>query len=269
MDITINNDWEWAGDEYKVAFATTSDPRIVAVIEREEEYGGGHIDGDVYAPAFYIDRFARKEAAGSTFTDSASDDIADRFIEASQRFNYRFRRPGDILARFMWIFHETQVETVDSSIDQNARVYVFNTPTWRAHVGITETQINRFTVTSVTGPGEGFIEEEIEASTAEEAKTLHMSAHHEIGRRITSASRASVIDGDVESWKAAMDGDVYGSGFAVYEERVTDEEEIDLLDGNWDITIACWGMLGEEYAKGEAFSYETPTLPALLDFMPA
>lgn len=223
MDISINNDWDWAGDDYKIAFASTSDPRVVAVIQREEEYGGGHIDGDCYAPAFYFDS-NHPSHAGSTFMDSESEAIARAYENAHGYFVNRHYRHGGrqmdydkVTARYMRIFHETHVESYDSSIDRNLTVYVFNTPTWREHVGFT----------------------------------------------------GGIVAVDKEDWQAAIDGDAYGTGYAVYEERVTDEEPIDLLDGNWDIEITCWQMLGEDYAKGECFSYETPTLPTLLDFEPA
>ena len=51
------------------------------------------------------------------------------------------------------------------------------------------------------------------------------------------------------------DGDVYGIGWATFEERVMDDgEPIDLND--WNIETQCWGFVGEEYAKESAARWE-------------
>jgi hypothetical protein len=138
MSITVNNDWQWAGDEYRHAFATTSDPRVIVVIERDGEYGGGHIDGDVYAPAFYWDRQWGKidGTAGSTFQDAESRRILDRMTEARDHFMDRRIRSGQ-WERWARIFHGTTLAQVSSSIDRDAQVVILNTPTWREHVGYT------------------------------------------------------------------------------------------------------------------------------------
>jgi hypothetical protein len=48
-------------------------------------------------------------------------------------------------------------------------------------------------------------------------------------------------------WSEFAAGEVYGSGYAVYPERVTDETPIDLEDGNWNVELT-WGFYGEEWA---------------------
>ena len=61
------------------------------------------------------------------------------------------------------------------------------------------------------------------------------------------------------------DGDVYGIGWATFEERVLEDgEPIDLDD--WNIEAQCWGFVGEEYAKESAARWEAgaPELPAML-----
>lgn len=237
MDITTNNDWQWAGDHYQVAFATTSDPRVLAVIEREDEYGGGHIDGDVYAPAFYFER-GRKSAAGSTFMDHDSEEIAEVWATARYYFvNYHYRKAGrrpldydTVTARYMRIFHNTTVAEVSSSIDRDSTVYIFNTPTWREHIGWTD----------------------------------EYAAQQPVDIRLTD----EVLAGDVDSWQAALDGDVYGIGWATNVGRVMhDDEEIDPRDVAWTMNIECWGFLGEEYAKEAAARFEcgTPDLEPMLD----
>lgn len=126
------------------------------------------------------------------------------------------------MERWLRIFHGTTVAQVSSSIDRDAQVAIFNTPTWREYVGVTEL-----------------------------------------------GSVDTVLDGDVEDWQAALDGDVYGIGYATFPERVTGEEAIDIEDGRWNVQIEVWGFLGEEYAKDEAagFNAGAPTLPEMLDFV--
>jgi hypothetical protein len=67
----------------------------------------------------------------------------------------------------------------------------------------------------------------------------------------------------------ALDGYVYGIGYATNEERrlYDDGEEIDLTDGSWEIEMQCWGFVGEEYAKQSAAAFESdyPDLPEMLD----
>lgn len=275
MDIITNDDWEWVGGEYRIAYATTSDPRVVAVIEREDEYGGGHIDGDAYAPAFYFER-GRKSAAGSTFTDAESDEIAEAWATARYYLvNRPYMRPkaphidvDRVLARYMRCFFGTTVAQVRSSIDQGTEVTIFNTPSWREYVGITDEQINRFEVNSIaTYPGRGWIRETVEAETEEQARAIHLANHPDEGRRITVVERESVLAGNVHDWQAALDGDVYGIGWATNVGRVLDDTIIDLEDGQWTQDIQCWGFLGEEYAQREAaeFGYGEPDLEPMLE----
>ncbi|UVT31359.1 hypothetical protein SEA_MARCIE_97 [Microbacterium phage Marcie] len=135
MDITTNDDWTWVGSEYKTAFATTSDPRVLAVIERDDEYGGGHIDGDIYAPAWYYDTWRGEiTEAGSTFRDDASTAIMERLVEARSEFMHR-RKPWEVVERWLRIFHETVLEQIKSAIDRDTQVIILSTPTWREHVG--------------------------------------------------------------------------------------------------------------------------------------
>lgn len=265
MDITVTGEWTSTSD-YKHVFAKTSDPRVLAVIEREEEYGGGHIDGDCYAPAFYWDRqHGGFTTAGSTFMDSESEYIAERFREARDRF-YDSRQAWATAERYLRIFHGTTMAQVSSSIDRYAQVVIFNTPTYREHVGMTDEQINSFEVCSVTGPGQNLIKEDIAAATEAEARAIHLAAHTDEGRYITAATRATLLDGDIESWTAALDGEVYGIGWATLPEHVIDTDEEPSFE-DYDVSIEVWGYLGEDYAKGSAAAFEagTPELPEMLD----
>lgn len=229
MDIQVTSDWTFDSD-YKRGFARTSDPRVLAVIEREDEYGGGHIDGDGYAPAFYWDRRngGIGSTAGSTFMDSESEHIAERIVAARDHFQWR-RLPWATVERYARVFHGTTMAQVSSSIDRDAQVFILNTPTWREHVGWTDEH-------AATQP------EDI---------------------RLTD----KMIEGDVKEWQGALDGDVFGIGWATREERrLEDDEEIDLTD--WWVEIQCGGFIGEDYAQESAARFDagTPDLPEMLSF---
>lgn len=266
MDITTNDDWEWVGGEYKVAYATTSDPRVLAVIERDDEESADRvIDGDCYAPAFWYDRNrGGLDPAGATFMDDASREIAERVEQARDHFLWR-RLPNTTIARYAWIFHETMFEQVSSTIDRDAQVVIFNTPTWREHVGFTDEQIDRFEVTSITGPGQGVITEIVQAKTEAEARAVHLAEHVDTGRWITLVERETTLKGEASTWQAYLDGDVFGIGYAVNEGRVLDEGEIDF--DAWTVDMQVWGFIGEEYAKRSAAEFEggDPDLDEMLD----
>lgn len=229
MDIKVTSDWTFDSD-YKRAFAQTSDPRVLAVIERDEEYGGGHIDGDAYAPAFYWDRRngGIESTAGSTFMDDESKHIAERIVAARDHFQWK-RLPWATVERYARVFHGTTLAQVTSSIDRDAQVFILNTPTWREHVGIGE-----------YAP--------VVTTTSEERATT------------------DYLEGDVKEWQGALDGEVFGIGWATLEERrLEDDEDIDLTD--WNVEIECWGFIGEDYAQESAARFDagTPDLPEMLD----
>lgn len=227
MDITVTSDWTFDSD-YNRGFARTSDPRVLAVIEREGEYGGGYIDGDVYAPAFYWDRRngGIESAAGSTFMDDESLHIAERVVEARDRFMYA-RMPWATFERFARVFHGTTMAQVTSTIDRDTQVFILNTPTWREHIGWTD----------------------------------EYAAQQDEDIRLTPA----MLEGEVKEWQDALDGEVFGIGWATLEERrLEDDEEIDL--DAWDIEIQVWGYIGEDYAQESAARFDagTPDLPEML-----
>lgn len=235
MDITTNEDWQWADDEYEVAFATTSDPRVLAVIKREDEWGGDHIQDEGAAPAFYFD--PEPTPAGTTFMDDASQSIAQRYLEArvfvvnarygpgSQRLRAVWRDADEFVRRYLRIFHGTVFDRVRSTIDQGTEAVIFSTPTWREHIG-------------------GVAGDEL---------------------------RVDALGGDVEEWEAALSGNVFGVGWATNVGRVMDDGETpNPTEDPWTMSIECWGFLGEEYAKREALEFwklgEPPHLEPLLDF---
>lgn len=216
-----NDDWQWVGDEFRHAFATTDDPRVIAVIKRDDEWGGGHIDGDAYAPAFYWDRYWGQidGEAGSTYQHDEAREILERIADARSIFQSR-RMPWATVERYAWIFYGTTMHQVSSSIDQSTQVVILNTPAWREYVGLDESR----------------------------------------------AREDGIMDGDIQSWTAALDGEAYGIGYAVLEGHVLDDgEEPEFSD--YALTIECWGFLGEDYAKQSAGAFEAgaPNLPEMLE----
>jgi hypothetical protein len=247
--------WQHDDDEYSTQYAETSDPRILAVIQRDDMADAP--DGDADAPAFWIEyRSAYTVSpAGHTWQDDDAENIAERYADALERFAYRVTHrpnsdtnPGyllpryeyaprrvqqtDILARWLRIFHGTQVVEIDrrgASYGVDGRVLIFDTPGYRADMG---------TPALGTDP----------------------------------ALDAAYLDGDRATWAAYMEGDVFGVGYATMPTRTTNETPVSLRDvtpdgDTWDIQIECWGHYGETYARETAagFEYGTPNLPAMLD----
>lgn len=138
MDLKIKGEWEWAGDGYDRAFAATNDPRVVAVIERDDDRDVDVIDGDVYAPAFWSDIHGIRPA-GSTFMDDESQEIADAYARVRSYFvNLHYVRggralDGELIAqRYLRMFRDATITTVKDS------VIILNTPTWRKYVGVSD-----------------------------------------------------------------------------------------------------------------------------------
>lgn len=79
-------------------------------------------------------------------------------------------------------------------------------------------------------------------------------------------STEDYLTGDLSTWRAIRDGEVYGVGYAVNLDRLEASVEIDDKLAGWDVEILCWGHHGEEYARStaEEEAYGAPKLPALL-----
>lgn len=229
MDWTDNQD-------YSKAWAPTNDPRVVAVIVRDEEASFSmNLDGDAINPTFIVER-ERADHVGGYEGDSES--VAQRIVEAQDRFRYAagYRYNGltyammakgdEMLARWAWIFHGTTFHRGSYGYGNEYDMLILSTPEFREHVGL-------------VGEYE---------HTREQAQADCDAMQSEVS--------------------AIADGYVYGIGYAVFSERVTDEEPIDIEDGNWDENIECWGFVGEDYAKQSAGAFEVgaPELPELLTF---
>ena len=130
MNITTNDDWTWVGGSYEIGFATTDDPRVVAVIQRDDERSADEtIDGDVYAPAFWYDRdrggFTR---AGSTFMDAASEEIAERVAVLELKQSPAGQDPATVKEELQktqtWVRETTLEECVGKRITDRAMACV-------------------------------------------------------------------------------------------------------------------------------------------------
>ena len=214
------NDWTW-NDDYSRAYLPTSDPRVLAVIERDTDAIAP--DGDAYAPALIVYGWGNEHLRRATETSVREPVDAGILADAMFHFGDHVSElgSGDTLTeRYLRIFHDTHVATVSSTIDRYSNVVILDTPAHREAMG-----------TPATFPTEDYLR------------------------------------GDVEAWQAYLDGDVYGIGYAVNEARVLDDgEPIDLDE--WDVTIECWGLYGDDCAMSEAvdFPYGGPRLDPLIPF---
>lgn len=217
MDITTNDDWTWVGDDYKVAFATTDDPRVVAVIERDDDSRtiAELFDGDLVDPMIYVEY-----RHGLSFNHQAGDDNGE--AELMQRAYDTWGWNGTA-RRWLWIFHGIAAENAKGGYDRSGNWIVATSHAFREACGLEP------------------------HATYEEARKGCEAMAKELG--------------------CALDGDIFGVGYATNEARVMDDGfEIDPTDGSWTMSTVCWGFIGEEYAKREAatFGYESPDLPEML-----
>lgn len=92
-------------------------------------------------------------------------------------------------------------------------------------------------------------------------------AHREhVGAPMTLPSEDYLV-GDVDTWQAYLDDEVYGIGWAVNPSRVMDNgEPIDLDDDTWEVELECWGYYGRDWAQEAALQFEAgePYLEPLL-----
>lgn len=85
-----------------------------------------------------------------------------------------------------------------------------------------------------------------------------------------TAENASQADADsvAQEVSRALDGEVYGIGYATSDAHRTNETPIDLddPDQDWDVEIACWGLVGDTYATESALALEhgRPSLHPML-----
>jgi hypothetical protein len=121
--------WNWNSDCSR-AYAETDDPRLLLIIERDDEPEGP--DGDCYAPAYFIESrygYVSSGMAGSTFN---GDDELAAYLDARNHWN-----DAETAERYMRIFHGVAVYEHDTRGNGGGYHWVtLDTPAWRDHVGI-------------------------------------------------------------------------------------------------------------------------------------
>lgn len=230
MSIKVTGTWN-SNEDYTTYYAQTDDPRVLAIIERDDEATFEQcLDGDAILPTFMIDRDTASHVGGY----DEDTELAARIIAARDRFRYAagYRYDGlridhivkgdEMLERWAWVFYGTTVNRGHYGYNNAYDVLVLNTPGFRKHIG----------------------NEEL---TRDEAQQWVDSMRSEIAN--------------------IADGDVYGIGWATFEERVLEDDEPINLD-DWNIETQCWGFVGEEYAKESAARWDAgaPELPTMLPF---
>lgn len=209
MTITTNDDWQWVNGGYETAFATTSDPRVVAVIQREDDRTIAELfDGDAINPIIYVShRFGELR-----FSHEAGFEGGDE-AELMQRAYDEWGWGTPTARRWLWIFHGIAAENAFGGDDRDGNWIVATSTTFAEHVG------------------------------------NEPHATYEDARKDCEAMAGEVAD--------ALDGNVYGIGFATNEGRVLDsDEEIDLDSFAWITEIEVWGYIGEDYAKESAARFD-------------
>jgi len=219
MTITTNDDWQWVNGGYETAFATTSDPRVVAVIQREDDRSISELfDGDAINPIIYVShRFGELR-----FHHEAGYEGGDE-AELMQRAYDEWGWNGTA-RRWLWIFYGIAAENAWGGDDRDGNWIVATSNKYNEHVG------NERYVT------------------------------YEDARKDCEAIAKELAD--------ALDGQVYGIGFATNEARVLDsDDEIDLDSFAWITEIEIWGYIGEDYAKESAARFDggEPMLEPMLE----
>ena len=231
MGATQIGRWTW-DDDYSRAWAETSDPRVLAIIDRDTDSQGP--DGGGVAPAYWLDDsscgWRSNGQAGSTFDD---EDALDAYLTARNRAPYGLRSidSKQFAARYMRVFHGTTVAIVrGGTYPSRDGVILLNTPAFRVHIGIDNPDGSR----TLNGAGDP-IADEIALS----------------------------LDGEIQEFQAWLDGDVYGVGHAVNPERTSNGAPVNL--DTFEVELTCWGFYGEEWAQEVALDmdYGAPSLAPL------
>lgn len=132
MNITTNDDWVTVDDSFdsETQVATTSDPRVLAIIQREPDYPREFLmDGDLINPTYYEEM--------SHYRDSVTrqggyqdDEVAEAYRQATSRF-----RDDEVRARFMKIFYDTEMAFASEPGDRSGQWVIFSTPEFRKACG--------------------------------------------------------------------------------------------------------------------------------------
>jgi hypothetical protein len=119
--------------DHETHYAETSDPRVLAIIEREPDYPREFfMDGDCICPTYYLDYGYGR--SGVTYQGGDRDDeIAEAWDRARRILSWEATK------RYMWIFHGTRFfHGVVAPGDRSGEWVAFNTPALRERTGCPE-----------------------------------------------------------------------------------------------------------------------------------
>lgn len=122
--------------DYRVGFAETADPRVVAILQRDEYPDTP--DGDCYAPTYWASPHDRPQFVTGYDDDGTALSILGRFTEADSRFSDAHGwGMARVMERWLAIFHGTAIRIIETSQYRNdTPLVMLDTPEWRKHVGI-------------------------------------------------------------------------------------------------------------------------------------
>ena len=140
------NSWNWS-DDYSMAWSATDDPRIAAVIQRDDNAPAP----DFGAPALLDNGYGSR----AHFEELGMSDNGARlgWIEA-------YERAGESFAdRFVSVFYGATAHHMISSVDRYSWVIVFDCPEWRADHGIEPGTI--LSRADITGDMQAWLDSEV------------------------------------------------------------------------------------------------------------
>ena len=228
MSIKVTGTWDNTED-YTTYYAQTDDPRVLAVIVRDDDATFERcLDGDAILPTFMIDRDTPSHVGGY----DEDTELAQRIVEARDRFQYAAG----------YRYNGLRIEHIAKADEALARwAWIFHGTTLnRGHYGYNYA----YDILVLNTPG---------------------FREHIGNEELTRDEAQKWVDSMTSEIANIADGDVYGIGWATFEERVLEDgEPIDLDD--WNIEAQCWGYVGEEYAKESAARWEAgaPELHTML-----
>lgn len=130
MNLFTSTDWEEhtvGSTDYQ--FAQTSDPRVLAVIERDDDAQISELyDGDAINPVIYVDHVHRLDFSWVAGYDGGEAELMQK---AYDQWGW-----GDATARrWLWIFHGIAAENAHGGYDRSGNWIVATSNAYREHIG--------------------------------------------------------------------------------------------------------------------------------------
>lgn len=129
--LSLHSDFTFVGDNYKLAYRETDDPRLVVLVERDENVTLAQaFDGDALLPVYSR---GYRDSGRLTFEGGYEDDeVAEAWTRAYQ---HRWARDGvEFADRFVRAFYGAEVEHVEGGYRPDFECVVFDTSNFRAHI---------------------------------------------------------------------------------------------------------------------------------------